>query len=378
MITANYVINFSLFINMKDVKLQKIINKTFDKVKNNNGGNVASYIPELAKADPKLFGIAFVSCDGEVYEAGNANKSVPIESISKLFTLARAVDKLGGKEVSKKIGHSGSWLPFNSVLAADLSPTHTINPFVNQGAMATTSLLYSKDKAKFKQQVLGNLDEFAGKKLAFNNAVYKSEMKSNSKNMALAYLLHSHDRFYGDVQDSVDVYTQQCSKNVSAKDLATMACVFAKGGIHPFNGKKVISNDTANYVMRAMHRSGLYEYSGTWAAEVGCVSAKSGVAGGIIIMLKGIGGLAIVSPPLDKNGNSVRGISAGKIITKHIYKLKDARENSAPRQSTSKPPQHAKHQRAKHQHAKTPQHANPQKKQKNNPESKSKHTLIYI
>ena len=330
MITANYVINFSLFINMKDVKLQKIINKTFDKVKNNNGGNVASYIPELAKADPKLFGIAFVSCDGEVYEAGNANKSVPIESISKLFTLARAVDKLGGKEVSKKIGHSGSWLPFNSVLAADLSPTHTINPFVNQGAIATTSLLYSKDKAKFKQQVLGNLDEFAGKKLAFNNAVYKSEMKSNSKNMALAYLLHSHDRFYGDVQDSVDVYTQQCSKNVSAKDLATMACVFAKGGIHPFNGKKVISNDTANYVMRAMHRSGLYEYSGTWAAEVGCVSAKSGVAGGIIIMLKGIGGLAIVSPPLDKNGNSVRGISAGKIITKHIYKLKDAREKFCP------------------------------------------------
>ena len=330
MITTNYVINFSLFINMKDVKIQKIINKTFDKVKNNNGGNVASYIPELAKADPKLFGIAFVSCDGEVYEAGNANKSVPIESISKLFTLARAVDKLGGKEVSKKIGHSGSWLPFNSVLAADLSPTHTINPFVNQGAMATTSLLYSKDKAKFKKHVLGNLDEFAGKKLAFNNAVYKSEMKSNSKNMALAYLLHSHDRFYGDVQDSVDVYTQQCSKNVSAKDLATMACVFAKGGIHPFNGKKVISNDTANYVMRAMHRSGLYEYSGTWAAEVGCVSAKSGVAGGIIIMLKGIGGLAIVSPPLDKNGNSVRGISAGKIITKDIYKLKDAREKFCP------------------------------------------------
>lgn len=330
MITTNYVINFSLVINMKDVKIQNIINKTFDKVKNNNGGNVASYIPELAKADPKLFGIAFVSCDGEVYEAGNSNKSVPIESISKLFTLARAVDKLGGKEVSKKIGHSGSWLPFNSVLAADLSPTHTINPFVNQGAMATTSLLYSKDKAKFKKHVLGNLDEFAGKKLAFNNAVYKSEMKSNSKNMALAYLLHSHDRFYGDVQDSVDVYTQQCSKNVSAKDLATMACVFAKGGIHPFNGKKVISNDTANYVMRAMHRSGLYEYSGTWAAEVGCVSAKSGVAGGIIIMLKGIGGLAIVSPPLDKNGNSVRGISAGKIITKDIYKLKDAREKFCP------------------------------------------------
>jgi glutaminase len=311
---------------MKDNKIENLINKTYNKIKNNNGGNVASYIPELAKADPKLFGIAFVSCDGEIYESGKANTSIPIESISKLFTLARAVDNLGGANVSKKIGHSGSWLPFNSVLAADLSPTHTINPFVNQGAMATTSLLYSKDKKKFEKHVLGNLDEFAGKKLTFNNAVYKSESKTNSKNMALAYLLHSYDRFYGDVPDSVDVYTKQCSKNVSAKDLATMACVFAKGGIHPFNGKKIISNDTANYVIRAMHRSGLYEYSGKWASEVGYVAAKSGVAGGIIIILKGIGGLAIVSPPLDKNGNSVRGIKSGKIITKGIYKLKDTRE----------------------------------------------------
>ena len=102
------------------------------------------------------------------------------------------------------------------------------------------------------------------------------------------------------------------------------------GGNVVVANNSVVSNDTANYVMRAMHRSGLYEYSGTWAAEVGCVSAKSGVAGGIIIMLKGIGGLAIVSPPLDKNGNSVRGISAGKIITKDIYKLKDAREKFCP------------------------------------------------
>jgi len=315
---------------MKDEDIQALIDKTFNKLKNTGGGKNASYIPELAKADPKLFGISFVSCSGKIYDAGKSTTSVPIESISKLFTLARAVDDLGSKVVSKKIGHSGSWLPFNSAVAADLSPTHTINPFVNQGAMATTSLLYMKDKSKFKARVLGNLDQFAGKKLGFNNAVYKSESETNSKNMALAYLLESHKRFYGEVNDTVDVYTQQCSKTVSARDLATMACVFAKGGYHPHNNKKIISKETANYVIRAMHRSGLYEYSGTWAAEVGYVAAKSGVAGGIIIILKGIGGLAIVSPPLDAIGNSVRGIKAGKIITKGIYNIKDAETKFCP------------------------------------------------
>ena len=315
---------------MKEAEIQRLIDMTFNKLKNTGGGKNASYIPELAKADPNLFGISFVSCDGTVYEAGKTTTCVPIESISKLFTLARAVDDLGGKIVSKKIGHSGSWLPFNSAVATDLSPTHTINPFVNQGAMATTSLLYTKNKTKFKNRVLGNLDQFAGKKLGFNNAVYKSESETNSKNMALAYLLKSHDRFYGEVNDTVDIYTQQCSKTVSARDLAIMACVFAKGGYHPHSGKKVISNDTSNYVIRAMHRSGLYEYSGTWAAEVGYVAAKSGVAGGILIILKGIGGLAIISPPLDAIGNSVRGIKAGKLITKGLYNIKDAAAKFCP------------------------------------------------
>jgi glutaminase len=319
---------------MKDAEIQGLIDKTFNKLKNTGGGKNASYIPELAKADPNLFGISFVSCNGTVYEAGKTTTGVPIESISKLFTLARAVDELGGKTVSKKIGHSGSWLPFNSAVAADLSPSHTINPFVNQGAMATTSLLYTKNKAKFKARVLGNLDRFAGKKLGFNTAVYKSESETNSKNMALAYLLKSHDRFYGDVNDTVDVYTQQCSKTVSARDLATMACVFAKGGYHPHTGKRVIAEDTAKYVIRAMHRSGLYEYSGTWAAEVGYVAAKSGVAGGVLIILNGIGGLAIISPPLDAIGNSVRGVKAGKLITKGLYNIKDAAAKFCPPPTT--------------------------------------------
>ena len=308
-------------------QVQELIDKTYKKVKSNNGGKVASYIPQLAKADPKLFGIAFVSCNGDVIEAGEATKTIPIESISKVFSLAMAVEDFGVNVVDKKIGNVGSSLPFNSIIGTVLSPSHTINPFVNQGAIATTSLFYKKNKTAFRKKVLDNMDNFAGRHLPINMPVYRSEGATNSTNMALAYLLKSFNRFYGDVDDTVDIYTEQCSKNVSAKDLASMASVFANGGTHPLNGKKIISPDTATYVYRALRGEGLYEYSAKWDTDVGCISAKSGVGGGIFVILKGIGGIGIVSPPLDKIGNSVRGIKSGTIISNGIYKIYNARRH---------------------------------------------------
>jgi len=308
-------------------KIKQLIMNTFNKVKKNDGGKPADYIPQLAKANPNLFGIAFISCDGTIFEAGKSQSTVPIESISKVFSLAMAVDKLGVKEVNNKIGNEGSSLPFNSVVACVLSESHTINPFVNQGAMATTSLLYNKDKSIFKKNILGNMDKYAGRKLKFNEKVYKSESKTHDTNMALAYLLKNFNRFYGNVEDCVDVYTDQCSVQVSAKDLATMACVFAKGGIHPTTNNRVLSETAANYVYRSLRGEGLYEYSGKWNTDVGCISAKSGVGGGIFIILKGIGGIGIVSPPLDKIGNSVKGIQAGTMIANGIYKITNMRKS---------------------------------------------------
>ena len=301
--------------------IQAFIDKVYKKVKPNKRGHVATYIPELAKADPKLFGISFVTCDGEVFNAGDARKTVPIESISKVFSCAMAANELGVDVVNDKIGNMGSSLPFNSVIGAVLTPTHTINPFVNQGAIATTSLFYQKNKEAFRKKILSNMDKFAGRKLSLNKSVYKSEGATNTTNMALAYLLKSYDRFYGDVDDVVDVYTSQCSVNVSAQDLATMACVFAKGGIHPHSNKKIISKEAALYTYRALRGEGLYEYSAKWDTDVGAVSAKSGVGGGIFIVIKGVGGIGIVSPPLDKIGNSVRGIQAGTILAKKFNPL---------------------------------------------------------
>lgn len=310
---------------MKDLRINNLIQNTYNKVKNNNGGEVASYIPELAKVNPNIFGICFVDCEGNVYQAGDSHKTVAIQSISKVFTLALAVEELGVGELNHKIGNEGSSLPFNNVVACVLSKSHTINPFVNQGAMATTSLLYKKDKKAYRKKVLSNLDKYANRNLPFDKKVYESEMATNYKNKALAYLLKSYGRFYGDVDDCVDVYTSQCSKSVSAKDLAIMACVFAKGGIHPITSKRIISTNAANYVYRSLRGEGLYEYSGRWDTDVGCVSAKSGVGGGILIILKGVGGIGLVSPPLDKVGNSVRGIHAGTIIADGIRSITNSR-----------------------------------------------------
>lgn len=312
---------------MSHSAVQQLIDNIYNKTKKNKDGKVASYIPQLAQVNPNLFGICFVDCNNNKFYAGEAQKDVAIESISKLFTFSNAVKTFGYKTVLDKIGVHGSSLPFNSVIAADLSPSHTINGFVNQGAMATTSLFYQPNKEAFKSKILKNLDLFANKKLRLGKAVYHSESDTNSKNMSLAYLLKSFKRFYGEVNSSVDVYTAQCSKMVSAKDLATMACVFAKGGIHPETGERLLTEDETKFIIRALQPEGLYEYSDEWATQTGCIAAKSGVGGGILIIIPGIGGLGLVSPPLDKIGNSVRGISAGKDIVIGLKKMFNKNDN---------------------------------------------------
>ena len=299
----------------------KILKEVFNKVKSNNGGKLASYIPQLAKADPSIFGITFCDINGKCHSIGDSNKKVPIESISKLFSLALAVKRHGKNEVYKKIGTDGSFMPFNSVIAAKLAPTHTINPYVNQGAMATTSLLYKKNNKQYKKDILDNLSNFANSELKLDESVYKSESHTNTTNMSLAYLLKSLNRFYGPVDEVVDTYTYQCSVKISSKDLAIMASVFANAGKHPQTNKQLISKDDTEYILNTLKPEGLYEYSPTWMVKTdGKSYAKSGVGGGILIVIPNVGGIGIVSPKLDKYGNSVRGIEAGIKLSNKLGK----------------------------------------------------------
>jgi glutaminase len=320
---------------------QKIIDKVYKETKHITGGKKAHYIPELAKVDSSLYSISLCDINGKIYHAGDYKKSVAIESISKLFSLALAIEKLGTKTIFNKIGMHGSFLPFNSIVAAKLSPSHTINPFLNQGAMATTSLLYEKDQSKFKQKLVSNMSNYASKKLKVGRRVYESESKTNSVNMSLAYLLKSFNRFYAPVQQTVDAYTYQCSVKVTSDDLARMASVFANEGVNPTSGERMLTKKQTAYILNNLLPEGLYEYSDNWIAKTGGHAyAKSGVGGGLLIVIPGVCGIGIISPKLGKNGNSVKGVAAGvklsRALARHMFSTCTKKNKSKRNKKTRK------------------------------------------
>jgi glutaminase len=297
--------------------LQKKIEDIYKKVKKIKRGKIASYIPELAIVNPNIYGISICTVDGKIYSVGDYNKKVAIESVAKVFTLALALKENGINKINKQIGSSGSFLPFNSIIAADISPGHTINPFVNAGAMATTSLVENKNVSLFWKKIHNNLNDFAGKKLKLSTKLYKSEMKTNQHNKSLAYLLKSYGRFYGDVENTVDVYTKQGSVLVTSEDLSIMAATFANNGINPKTKKQIVDKKFIKYILGQMIGGGLYEYSDKWMIDIG-IPAKSGVGGFIMAVVPGIMGICVVSPLLDEYGNSIKGIKTIEYLSKKL------------------------------------------------------------
>ena len=297
------------------IDIQKVLKNVYDKIKNNKKGKKASYIPELKKVDPNIFSISICLVDGTIYNIGSIHKKISIQSISKVLALFLAIRDNGIPEIQKKIGSYGSFLPFDSITAIEISSSHTLNPFVNAGAIATTSTIKHKNKKDFWKKVYTNANTFSGKKLVFNNSLYKSEMKTNQKNMSLAYLLESKKKIYSDVEDTIDTYTKHCSLMVTSDDIATMACVIANDGIHPITKKKIMKKNECKYITGQVLGNGMYEYSDTWLIETG-VPAKSGVGGGIFAIVPGVMGIGVVSPRLDKHGNSVRGVQVIKELSK--------------------------------------------------------------
>lgn len=316
----------------------KIIDSVYKQTKHIKSGKKAHYIPELAKVSSSIFAISICDVNGNLYHKGDYTSKVAIESISKLFSLSLAVKKHGVDTVFKKIGMHGSFLPFNSIIAAKLAPSHTINPFLNQGAMATTSLLYQKNNKAFKKSILDNMNDFASKRLSVGKDIYESESETNSINMSLAYLLKNNKRFYAPVIPTVDTYTYQCSVKVTSDDLARMASVFANGGVNPKTNKQLLTKKQTEYILNNLLPEGLYEYSDEWIVKTGGDAyAKSGVGGGILIVIPGVCGIGIVSPRLDKHGNSKRGVSAGiKLARKLSKKLFKKKSNKTRKRYNSK------------------------------------------
>jgi glutaminase len=293
------------------------VNEAYDKFKNEKGGKNADYIPILAKVPSNLFGIAVATTDNQTYSVGDVAYAFSIQSISKVFSLALAMDELGPEAVFQKIGSEATGRPFNSVNAVVDMPTHTGNPLVNAGAIATVSLISAKTPDEKWNKILDFYSKAAGEKLTLLNDVYKSEAATNQGNQALAALLRKYDRIYADPPQSVDVYTKQCSVGVNAKQLSMMGATLANNGVNPATGQRVIKAENVPHILSAMMTAGLYDSSGGWAWSVG-LPAKSGVGGGIIAIVPGKGAIAVFAPPLDEAGNSVK---AQKVIGYVAQKL---------------------------------------------------------
>jgi len=285
--------------------IEKALKEAHARFKDVTEGKNADYIPALAKVPSKLFGIALVTTDGKVYSVGDADSPFSIQSISKVFTMARVIQDQGEKRIEDSVGVDATGQVFNSIVAVEQYKGHQINPLVNPGAIATTGMIPGKTDAEKWAKILETYDDFAGRKLEVNEEVYESEAATNQRNQAIGALMYAYELIKDDPKMVTDVYTRQCSVNVSAKDLAQMAATLANGGKNPVTKKQVIDPKHVPGVLAVMATAGLYDDSGIWLYHVG-LPAKSGVGGGIIAVVPGRFGIAAFSPPLDAAGNSVR------------------------------------------------------------------------
>jgi glutaminase len=291
-------------------QVEAVVKEAYDKFKTDTGGKNADYIPYLAQVDSKLFGIAIVTTDNQVLTMGDISYSFSIQSISKVFSQALAMEELGPDKVFEKVGSEPTGRAFNSVFAVADMPTHTGNPYVNAGAISTVSLISGKTADEKWNKILDFYSRAAGEKLKLIDEVYKSEAATNTGNKALSMLLAKYDRIYADPFESVDVYTKQCSVGVNVAQLARMGATLANNGKNPATGEQVIKPENIPHILSTMIMAGLYDGSGAWAWHVG-LPAKSGVGGGIVAVVPGKGAIAVFAPPLDEAGNSVK---AQKVI----------------------------------------------------------------
>jgi glutaminase len=289
-----------------DEDVRAIVETGYERFRHLADGKVADYIPALAQASPDAFGVCVVGVRGRVFAIGDAEQEFTIQSISKLFVFALVCDSLGAADARDKLGVNSTGLPFDSVMGIELNEDRTMNPMVNAGALATTSLVPGRSPEQKFAHIAAALSRFAGRSLTVDEEVYESEATNNDRNRGIAHLLRGYGRLYCDPDVATDIYTRQCSLRVSARDLAVMGATLADGGVNPLTGERAIASETCRRVLPVLATAGLYERSGDWLYDVG-LPGKSGVSGGLVTVSPGKGGVGTYSPPLDEAGNSIRG-----------------------------------------------------------------------
>jgi glutaminase len=309
--------------------VQRYLERIHEELLGLTGGEVASYIPELTRADPSWLGIAMVTVDGHVYQVGDSRQQFTIQSISKAITYGLALEDRGLDKVLSKVGVEPSGEAFNSI-SLEPETGRPLNPMINAGAIATTGLIEAKLDKPPMARILETFGRYAGRAMDIDEKVYLSESETGHRNRAIAHLLLGHGILDRTPEDVLDLYFRQCSILVTARDLALMGACLANNGVNPVTGVVALQSRYVEKVLSVMSTCGMYDFSGGWIYNVG-MPAKSGVGGGIMAVLPGQFGLGVFSPRLDEKGNSLRGIEACKRLSKdfslHLFHV--ARSTSA-------------------------------------------------
>ncbi|MGA8660448.1 MAG: glutaminase A [Chthoniobacterales bacterium] len=298
-------------------RVRALVAEAHERFRSNDEGENAHYIPALVKVPSELFGVCVVGTSGVAFAAGDTDYEFSIQSVSKPFVFALVCQAVGEEEAREKLGVNSTGLPFNSLVAIERTNDGTTNPMVNAGAIAAASLAPGRTADAKWQFIHDGLSRFAARSLALNTEVYQSEAAANQRNQGIANLLQSYGRIYFDPLQATDVYTKQCSLNVTAKDLAVMAATLANGGVNPVTKERIIDAIHCQHVLAVMVTAGLYENSGDWLYETG-LPGKSGVSGGMVTVSPGKGGLGTFAPRLDQAGNSVKGQLAARYLSEQL------------------------------------------------------------
>lgn len=306
------------------VSLQKFINDLHDRYRTLDEGHLASYIPELTKANPDWFGISIVTTDGQIFEVGDTQQNFTIQSISKVFAYGLALEDHGRNELLDIVGVEPTGDPFNSLIRLDEDSKRPFNPMINAGAIATTSLIKGSDPTDKLNRLLTMFERYLNNKVGIDMPTFMSERSTGHRNRAMAHLMLNFNMIDQDINTALDLYFQQCSVIVNCQNLAMMAATLANHGTQPITQIQALKADYVKDLLSVMYTCGMYNRAGEWAYRVG-IPAKSGVSGGIIAIVPGKAGIATFSPLIDKNGNSVRGLQVFKELSQeyglHLFDL---------------------------------------------------------
>jgi glutaminase len=305
---------------------QAYLEDLYDELRDIDDGTVASYIPELARANPRWFGICAATVDGRVFAVGDHGQPFTIQSVSKPFMYGLALEDNGRAGMLARVGVEPTGDAFNAIVL-DEATNRPYNPMVNAGAIAVAGHIKGDDPTERLNRVLDMFQRYAGRQILMDASVFTSERTTGHRNRAMAHLMRNFGMIGERIDETLDLYFQQCSMLVTCRDLALMGATLANGGVNPVTGAQALDRQYVADVLSVMYTCGMYDYSGEWAYKVG-LPAKSGVGGGIVAVVPGRLGIGVFSPLLDARGNSVRGVKACMALAEHYGLHTFARRDS--------------------------------------------------